>query len=74
MTVMSCFRGVFCAVLVEVSAEEDLDPKEGQLQNLEERLTTDGYLEEVKEKFEAHIFFLKTRVVFISLPLLGTFI
>eukprot|EP00434_Breviolum_minutum_P012340 symbB.v1.2.010874.t1/scaffold689.1/size246588/5 len=26
---------------------------EGQLQNLEERLTTDGYLEEVKVKFEA---------------------
>ena len=41
---------------IEVSAEEDLDPKEGQLQNLEERLTTDGYLEEVKEKFEAQIF------------------
>lgn len=41
---------------VQVS-EEHLDPsKEGQLQNLEERLTTDGYLEEVKAKFEATIF------------------
>lgn len=40
---------------VQVS-EEHLDPsKEGQLQNLEERLTTDGYLEEVKVKFEATI-------------------
>lgn len=45
---------------VQVS-EEHLDPsKEGQLQNLEERLTTDGYLEEVKVKFEATRFSRKT--------------